>query len=434
MYQEVAVDYRDVSTAAEKVIVEKESAEKAKEGMERARHEAEGLGAVAHAPDAWHEAEAVRTKGEELAQHWEYVSAEQTYKSATALYVKATEQARETVDHLSTEKRAEQKARADEAKAKAAKAKRDADAEQAAQYAKKSYTQAKQRYADAEGTYEKRDYIAAIPLYYQAVELFQQSAEEAAKHEKLPVGLARRDGRIISTKDGAEMIQIPAGEFVMGSPPGEGNSDEHPLHRLHLNAFYIDKYEVTVGQYMKFVYETGHRTPPAWVSKYSPGVTHPIVGVSWDDAVAYAKWAGKRLPTEAEWEKAARGADGRKYPWGLGEPGGGGYKANYNPGEYGQDGHEFTAPVGSFENGKSPFGVHDLAGNAAEWCLDWYGSGYYKKSSLKNPKGPPTGSERVVRGGSWRGFAGVIRSSSRSFFRPNETQIDVGFRCVKGAR
>ena len=124
--------------------------------------------------------------------------------------------------------------------------------------------------------------------------------------------------KVIIGQDGAEMILIPAGEFLMGSPEeGEGSADEHPQHTVFLDAFYIDKYEVTNSQYKQFMRATGHRASLYWNSGEYNQPNQPVVGVDWHDAVAYAKWAGKRLPTEAEWEKAARGTDGRKYPWGT---------------------------------------------------------------------------------------------------------------------
>jgi formylglycine-generating enzyme required for sulfatase activity len=431
-YREVAVDYKSVAEAARKIAMEKKSAENARNSMQTARREAEEVGAMTHAPDLWSEGDLAGRKADELFEGWEYVSAEELYSNAARAFQEAEKRGNEIVRNLSAEEN--ERAEANRARSETEEAQRRADSEKASQYAQIPYRQGRQKLENAAEKYQRKEYTTAAALYREAGELFRASEREAAKRDELPAGLVRRGDAFINEKDGAEMKLIPAGQFVMGSPPGEGNSDEHPLHRIELDEFYIDKYEVTVEQYMKFVYETGHRAPPTWVSKYSPGSNHPIVGVSWEDAVAYAAWTGKRLPTEAEWEKAARDGDGRKYPWGLGAPDGGGYKANYNPGDYAQDGYEFTAPVGSFESGRSPFGVHDLAGNVAEWCQDWYAAGYYENSPRKNPTGPDTGAERVVRGGSWRGFAGAVRASGRSFFAPRETQIDVGFRCVKDAR
>jgi len=229
----------------------------------------------------------------------------------------------------------------------------------------------------------------------------------------------------IREKDNAKMMLIPAGEFLMGSD--NGDSDEKPVHTVYLDAYCIDAYEVTVGQYKKFIQATGHRAPN-WssVSKYSPTDKHPIVYVSWEDAMAYAKWAGASLPTEAQWEKAARGGlVGNEYPWGdkLSHD-----YANYD-GTGGRDQWEYTAPVGSFPaNG---YGLYDMAGNVWEWCLDAYESDYYSRTPKRNPvnnnftnvKG------RVVRGGSWD-YSLSLRCANRFDIILSFRSIIVGFRCV----
>ena len=236
-------------------------------------------------------------------------------------------------------------------------------------------------------------------------------------------------------KDGSTMILIPAGEFWMGSPSGEGSDDEHPRHKVYLNSYYIDKCEVTNAQYKKFCDATDRTYPedPGWSRMndyFVEYADYPVVNVSWDDAVAYAVWAGKGLPTEAQWEKAARGSDGRMYPWGNEEPDAGGYyRCNYDPGGAGADGYEFTAPVGSYERGTSPHGVHDMAGNVWEWCSDWRDSNYYGRSPSWNPTGPESGKSRVFRGGSWYFFAGYVRCAFRNFSTPSLRYTAVGFRC-----
>ena len=226
----------------------------------------------------------------------------------------------------------------------------------------------------------------------------------------------KQTDEIIWQKDGAEMRLIPAGEFQMGS---NDYNDEKPVHTVYIDAFYMDKYEVTVGQYKKFIQATGHKAPN-WssVSKYSPTDNHPIIYVSWNDAQAYCKWAGKRLPTEAEWEKAARGGlAGKKYPWGDSVDSS---KANYG-GNVGS-----TTPVGKYApNG---YGLYDMAGNVWEWCSDWYDENYYSSSPRENPSGAASGKSRVVRGGSWSSLSNLMRAAYRLSL-PNLMSYHFGFRC-----
>ena len=230
---------------------------------------------------------------------------------------------------------------------------------------------------------------------------------------------------IINDADGAEMVLIPAGEFLMGSPEGGGDDDEHPQHTVFVDAFYMDKYEVTNAQYKQFMDATGHRAPGYWGDEKYNQPDRPVVGVSWHDAKAYCQWAGKRLPTEAEWEKAARGGlVGKKYP--------GGDTLFHNDANYsgtgGKDTWSETAPVGSFApNG---YGLYDMAGNVWEWCADWFGSGYYANSPAQNPVGPDSGSFRVLRGGSWLSVAYGLRAANRGDFDPSNSYYGSGFRGV----
>ena len=236
-------------------------------------------------------------------------------------------------------------------------------------------------------------------------------------------------------KDGSVMILIPAGEFWMGSLAGEGYDGEHPKHKVYLNSYYVDKYEVTNAQYKKFCDARGRVYPegPGWSSMDNYFVNYPkypAVNVSWNDAVAYATWAGKRLPTEAQWEKAARGPGALKYPWGNAEPDAGGYyRCNYDPGEAGADGYEFASPVGTYQRGVSPYGVHDMAGNVWEWCSDWHDETYYGRSPSKNPRGPESGEYRVLRGGSWGGGAFLVRCANRISRMASNRFTRDGFRC-----
>jgi formylglycine-generating enzyme required for sulfatase activity len=225
------------------------------------------------------------------------------------------------------------------------------------------------------------------------------------------------------TEDRAEMVLVPAGEFWMGS---DESADEQPRHRVGLDAYYIDKYEVTNAFYKRFMEATGRAAPGYWNNTSFNGESQPVVGVSWHDADAYCKWAGKRLPTEAEWEKAARGTDGRKYPWGEQWD-----SSRANAG----DKLGKTAPVGSYPSGASPYGVHDMAGNVWEWVADWYDKDYYKRSPERNPTGPDSGWNKVLRGGSWYDdpfFA--LRTASRGNVTPVLRNDLIGFRCARGSQ
>jgi formylglycine-generating enzyme required for sulfatase activity len=194
---------------------------------------------------------------------------------------------------------------------------------------------------------------------------------------------------------------------------------------VELDAFYMDVREVTVGQFREFVNQSGY-SYNRWndVAEYSPGDEYPMVYVNWNDATAYAKWAGKRLPTEAEWEYAARGGlVGKRYPWG--DEGATAERANY--------GNNVGKPrvVGSYPaNG---YGLYDMAGNVWEWCQDWYGGDYYNNSPTKNPPGPDTGSKRVLRGGDWSNPTLNLRVAFRSSNAPTVRGNSYGFRCVSGS-
>ena len=238
----------------------------------------------------------------------------------------------------------------------------------------------------------------------------------------------------ISPKNVAPMVLVPAGEFTMGS--NDGSDNERPEHRVFLNAYYIDVYEVTVGQYAKFLDDTSLNPPPMWTAMDEPShQNRPVVNVDWKDANSYCKWAGKRLPTEAEWEKAARGTDGRIYPWGNDPPDL--LRANYGKEKW--NNHTALVPVGQLKDGKSPYGIYDLAGNVWEWVSDWYDPDYYATSPSRNPQGPESGKYKVLRGGSWDFAPENLRSSRRDLNIPSSTDYDSpayrnfnsGFRCAK---
>lgn len=237
----------------------------------------------------------------------------------------------------------------------------------------------------------------------------------------------------VGTVDYGEMVLIPAGEFSMGS--NNGRDREKPVHTVYLDAYYMDKYEVTNGQYKAFCDATGRSYPRDPVSDYLFNYpNYPVVYVSWNDAKAYAEWAGKRLPTEAEWEKAARGGlEGKTYPWGDEDPG---THCNW----YGYTGsltsqmpdffsNRGPLPVSSFEaNG---YGLSGMAGNVSEWVNDWYDGNYYANGPSNNPPGPDTDSFLVLRGGGWYYNANYLRVAYRCYSSPTRRNYVIGFRCVR---
>ena len=222
------------------------------------------------------------------------------------------------------------------------------------------------------------------------------------------------------------LVYIPAGEFLMGSKEGDADADddEFPQHTVYLAAYWIDRTEVTNAQYQKCVTEKACDEPDDTTyfsdSNYR---YHPVVHVDWNDAQAYCKWAGRHLPTEAQWEKAARGTDGRTYPWGEG--------ISCNLANYGGcDEFPKTSPAGHYPEGASPYEALDMAGNVWEWVGDWYDSSYYGRSPMENPTGPDDGSYRVLRGGSWYKNERYALSASRYFNVFVITNNLIGFRCV----
>ncbi len=249
----------------------------------------------------------------------------------------------------------------------------------------------------------------------------------------LPVKIAPRPA-------GTEMVLIPAGPFLMGSSvedifaiqeqwSGQERmslawfDDETPQHSYYLPDYYIDRYEVTNRQYRKFQEATSRRRPAFWDDPSLNGDDQPVVGVNWADADAYCWWAKKRLPYEAEWEKAARGVDGRRYPWGNK------WQPDYLNGRH--SGLSKTAQVGSFSRGASPYGALDMAGNVWEWCIDWYDTYIYRFSpKTRSPRYNRIG-YRVIRGGSYLEKPFELRATYRYRFKQQYNFISVGFRCVK---
>lgn len=254
---------------------------------------------------------------------------------------------------------------------------------------------------------------------------------QSIKTESRPVAgkTASHDFSMYKTKvgdEGREMVQVPEGPFTMGS--NDGDPDEAPEHQVFLKGFYIDKKEVSQEEYMRFAKMTKRPMPKIEVFEDDQSkVLKPelvAMSVSWEDAKAYCKWAGKRLPTEAEWEKAGRGEGRRKYPWGDKFTTG---SANVDGAE---DGYKYLAPPGSFEAGRSPYGLYDMTGNVAEWVEDSYEETIYKKAVYRDPKGPDDGQLKVVRGGSWRETEQNARLSKRFAAKYWRTDITIGIRCA----
>jgi formylglycine-generating enzyme required for sulfatase activity len=255
-------------------------------------------------------------------------------------------------------------------------------------------------------------------------------------------------------KDGSVMIYVPGGEFLMGND--RGGENERPARKVHVNGYFIDKHEITVAQFRTFVESTKYVTEAersggadvwtegTWVTKpdaswknpyYDQDDTYPVTCVTWNDVSAYCAWAGKRLPTEAEWEKASRGTDGRMYPWGNGKwiNADEEYLLNAGPGTQDDDDAEMAIDVGTYPGGASPYGLLDMAGNVAEWCFDWYDAEYYRGAPARNPRGPGSGTFRIRRGGSWFSEPSRCRSSARIWSPPVDRNSITGFRCARSA-
>lgn len=246
---------------------------------------------------------------------------------------------------------------------------------------------------------------------------------------ELPEGVTASEGGFVSSKDGSRLVLVPEGEFTMGTD--RGDADERPAHAVKLSAFLIDATPVTFAQYQKFVDETGGSMPPAPDFPVQPDL--PVVNVTFEEAQAYAKWAGRSLPSEAQWEKAARGTDGRLYPWGDDPPTPDSKRANI---EGAGDGFAAAAPVGSFPDGRSPYGALDMAGNVWQWTFDWYDPKYYASVApgAENPEGPPSGAalgnQIAVRGGAFTSKPADVRSTNRYPRVATDRGRNIGFRTV----
>lgn len=248
------------------------------------------------------------------------------------------------------------------------------------------------------------------------------------------------------------VVEIPAGEFIMGSPAGY--EDEQPQRQIYLDAYQIDRYEVTNAQYRRYLRATGGRAPQHWLGSYfhAGQGDWPVTGVSWSEANAYCHWAGKRLPSEAEWEKACRGQEGNQYPWGNEwEPemaNTGLEQASFWPGSIQEiwlllvvtsadENYPQPKPVGSYPHGVSIYGVMDMAGNASEWVLDWYNWQGYQDVAQRNPIGAGPPWNHSLRGSGWvdrAGEQGMVADLSRCARRNSSHTLEdprLGFRCAK---
>lgn len=268
---------------------------------------------------------------------------------------------------------------------------------------------------------------------------------------------------------GAEMVLIPAGEFMMGSIWAQCTNCD-PIHAVNVSAFWIDKYEVTNAEYEVFLNAAGYTTQAYWSSAGWTWVTgvqgrtqplywgqdayrsgpgwpgFPVLGVNWHEAEAYANFVGKRLPSEAEWEKAARGTDQREYPWGNTAPTAPSSQTNFStsgdPYESGSaqltpvgfyDGRYHASPPFQTQDTQGPYGAYDQAGNIGEWVHDWYAEAYYATSPYDNPQGPVSGSNKVIRGGGWNTSGGNVDTYHRPYDTTTFADATVGFRCAKNA-
>ena len=277
--------------------------------------------------------------------------------------------------------------------------------------------------------------VVAVIAIVIAVTAFGRETETPAPTPE-PTGLPAS----IAASDGAKMVLVSAGPFEMGS---EADVDRaSPIHTVTLDDYYFDQYEVTNAQYAAFLNEQGnqsegdepwhrvslnreriHERGGSWQIESGYG-NYPVMVVSWYGAQSYCAWRGDRLPTEAEWEKAARGDDGREYPWGNESPSESLLNSDFTEGD--------IVPVGSYPDGASPYGVYDMAGNVWEWVADWHDADFYGNSPDANPSGPSLGELKVLRGGAWPSVSSNVRSAYRSGGRPLYAVNEIGFRCARG--
>jgi formylglycine-generating enzyme required for sulfatase activity/tRNA A-37 threonylcarbamoyl transferase component Bud32 len=281
-----------------------------------------------------------------------------------------------------------------------------------------------------------------VDAHKKAEEQSRQDKTRQEAEEKARIEAEERNNQtlILTLAPGVEMefVCVTAGEFLMGSDPKrdqKAEKNEQPQHKIYLDEYLIGKYPVTNRQYQTFVKASGYKTPCHWKNGAIPQgkEKHPVVSVSWKDAFAFCEWTSRssgvkvRLPSEAEWEKAARGIDGRLYPWGDQAPDA--KRCNYNMNI------KNTTSLGRYSpQGDSPYGCVDMAGNVWEWVNDWINDTFYQNSPASNPNGPASGKYRVLRGGSWDGLEGSLRSANRTYVEPVDTSDGIGFRCARNLK
>jgi len=253
------------------------------------------------------------------------------------------------------------------------------------------------------------------------VEVAKAPTTAPAPSQPPPPAAGPRPGTIQKRgKDEVEMVLVPPGTFTMGDSHGDGDAAERPTGKVTVNGFWIDRFDVTFDLFAKFVQTGNYKPQGTWEQFKNRGGNHPVVGVTWNDALAYCRWADKRLPTEAEWEYAARGTDGRKYPWGdQWDPSRARFRGNRSGGT--------SAPVGSYPSGASPFGVMDMAGNVWQWTASLEKP--YPYAATDGREDIQGSGSRVSRGGSWLGDSDILRTSVRDFLSPTSKNDKLGFRC-----
>lgn len=274
----------------------------------------------------------------------------------------------------------------------------------------------------------------------------QTAATPTPRSVEAPPNQAVSGDHWTSPVDQMDLVYIPAGNFRMGTLPEYAGAqpDEQPQRTVFLDAFWLDSTEVTWQQYESCEQAGACQLLSPLRLEWAED-DHPVVMVTWQDAANYCSWAGRRLPSEAEWEKGARGTEGRRYPWEwIGAPESGGELRlnfcdvscpfDFHSTEF-DDGYPYTAPVGSFPAGISPFGLFDMSGNVWEWTADWYQADRYKDKDNDLSQGPNVGTVRVIRGGSWlegtlQGVVMTSRSANRAWSDPTYARPDLGFRCA----